>query len=137
MIRRRSSWLVGVLVCGALAAGCGGSSSNSSKSSSPATTSTPAAAATSSTPASTSSAVPVGPATVQQAVASCKHAIQAQTTFTAATKAKLEAMCAKAATGHAAALKKASQEACENIVKNSMVPASAAMKRALSACRSK
>lgn len=136
MIRRRSSWLVGVLVCGALAAGCG-SSSNSSKSSSPATTSTPAAAATSSTPASTSSAVPVGPATVQQAVASCKQAIQAQTTLTAAAKAKLEGMCAKAATGDTTALKKAAQEVCENIIKSSKVPAGAATEQALLACRSK
>src|SRR5450759_5274976 len=109
MIRRRSSWLVGVLVCGALVAGCG-SSSNSSKSSSPATTSTPAAAATSSTPASTSSAVPVGPATVQQAVANCKRTIQAQPTLTAATKAKVERICTKAGKGDIAELKKAAQE---------------------------
>ena len=134
MILRRSSWLVGVLLCGALVAGCGSSSSNTSSST---TTSTPAAAATtSSTPAATSSS-PAGGASVQAAVAACKQAIQAQSTLPAGAKTKLEAVCLKAANGDTSAVKAAAREVCEEVIKTSAVPAGPAREQALAACKTK
>ena len=139
MIRRRSSWLIGLFLCAALIAGCGSSSSTtSSQSSTPATTSsTPAAAATtSSTTTSTpSTAVPAGD--VAAAVAACKSQIEAQSTLPAGAKSKLEAVCEKAAKGDTAAVKVAAREVCEEVIKNSAVPAGAAQEQALAACKSK
>jgi peptidoglycan DL-endopeptidase CwlO len=139
MIRRRSSWLIGLFLCAALIAGCGSSSSTTStQSSTPATTSsTPAAAATStSTTTSTpSSAVP--PANIAAAVAACKSQIEAQSTLPAKAKSKLEAVCEKAAKGDSSAVKVAAREICEEVIKNSSVPAGAAQEQALAACKKK
>lgn len=137
MIRRRSSWLIGLLLCAALIAGCGSSSSTtSSQSSTPATTASTPAAATSSTTTSTStSAVPA--ANVAAAVSACKSQIEAQSTLPAGAKSKLEAVCEKAAKGDTAAVKVAAREVCEEVIKNSAVPAGAAQEQALAACKSK
>jgi hypothetical protein len=112
------TWLLAAIVAGALLAGCGSSSSTTSS------------AATSSTPSATTT--PIGGAA---AVAACKQAIQAQTTLPAGAKGKLEAICAKAASGDQAAVRKVAQEVCEEVVKNSAVPAGAAREQALAACK--
>jgi hypothetical protein len=121
------TWLLAALIAGVLLAGCGSSSSTTS-SAAPATTA--AAATTSSTPSAT--ITPVGGAA---AVAACKQAIQAQTTLPAGAKSKLEAICAKAASGDQAAVRKAAQEVCEEVVNKSAVPAGAAREQALAACK--
>jgi|SRR5271163_1117109 len=113
-----SRWLVVTLAGGALLVGCG--SSNSSTTSSQ------------TTPSGTS-AVP--PAAGQQAATSCKHAIQSQTKLSASDKAKLEALCAKAASGSAADLTQIAHEVCVELVNVSHVPAGAARERALSLCK--
>jgi hypothetical protein len=135
MIRRRSSWPIGLLLCAALIAGCGSSSSTtSSQSSTPATTSSTPAATTSSSTASTSTGA-VPPANVAQAVAACKSQIEAQSTLPARAKSKLEAVCEKAAKGDTSAVKAAAREVCEEVIKSSSVPAGAAQEQALAACR--
>ena len=144
MIRRRSSWLVGVLLCGALFAGCGSSSSSSTstQSSTPASTAS-TASTTSSTPASTStststpSRIHLSGAKLAQAVAICKQQIKAQSTLPAGAKSKLEAVCEKAAKGDTAAVRQAAKEICEEVVNSSKVPAGAAKERALAACKTK
>jgi hypothetical protein len=130
------TWLLAALIAAALLAGCGSSSSTTS-SAAPATssaapaTSTPAA---SSTPSATTTPA-VGSAGAA-AVAACKQAIQAQTTLPAGAKSKLEAVCAKAANGDQAAVRKAAEEVCEEVVNKSNVPAGAAREQALAACKS-
>ncbi len=139
MIRRRSSWLIGLFLCAVLIAGCGSSSSTtSSQSSTPAatTSSTPAATTTSSTTSTTSSSA-VPPANIAAAVATCKSQIEAQSTLPAGAKSKLEAVCEKAAKGDTAAVKVAAREVCEEVIKNSPVPAGAAQEQALAACKTK
>lgn len=123
----------------ALIAGCGSSSSitsstTSSQSSTPATTSSTPAASTSSTTQSTSTSTAVPPANIAQAIATCKSQIQAQSTLPAGAKTKLEAVCEKAAKGDTAAVKVAAREVCEEVIKNSSVPASA-QQQALAACK--
>jgi hypothetical protein len=71
------------------------------------------------------------------AVAACKQAIQAQTTLPASAKSKLEAVCSKAASGDQAAVKKAAEEVCEEVVNRASPPAGAAREQALAACKSK
>jgi hypothetical protein len=130
---RPFTWLLAALIAGALLAGCGSSSSTTS-SATPATTSTPAAATTtSSTPSATTT--PIGGAAGAAAVAACKQAVQAQTTLPAGAKSKLEAICAKAASGDQAAVRKVAQEVCEEVVNASAVPAGAAREQALAACK--
>jgi hypothetical protein len=127
---RPFTWLLAALIAAALLAGCGSSSSTTS-SAAPAT-STPAS---SSTPAATST--PITGSAGAAAVAACKQAIQAQTTLPAGAKGKLEAVCAKAASGDQTAVRKAAEEVCEEVVKNSAVPAGVAKEQALAACKGK
>jgi len=126
MIRTRSSWLAALLLPAALIAGCGSSSSSSSS------TSTPAASTT-----STGGVSAVPPADVAAAVAACKKEIQTQSTLPASAKTKLEGVCEKAAKGDGEAVKKAAREVCEEVIKNSPIPAGAAQEQALAACKAK
>ena len=136
MIRSRFLWLVGVLACGALIAGCGSSSSTSSSTAS--TTSKPAATtSTTSTTATTSSTPALSGAALTQAVSLCKNQIKAQTTLPAGAKSKLEGVCEKAAKGDSAAVKQVAREVCEEVVNSSKVPGGAAKEQALSACKTK
>ena len=70
-------------------------------------------------------------------MAACKQAIQAQTTLPKGAKEKLEGVCAKAAKGDQAAVKKAAQEVCEEVINKSVIPAGSAKEQALSACKQK
>ena len=132
MIRRRSSWLVAVLLCGALIAGCGSSSSSSTAASTASTGGTPASTSPSST---TASPLHLSGAQLAQAVAVCKQQIQSQSTLPAGAKGKLEAVCEKAARGDTGAVKQAAREICEEVVNNSKIPAGAAKEQALTACK--
>jgi len=125
MTRRRSAWLAALVLPAALIAGCGSSSSSTSTS----------APSTSSSAAGTSSAIP--PANVAQAVEACKKLIQNQSALPASAKAKLEGVCEKAAKGDGEAVKKAAREVCEEVIKNSPVPAGVAQEQALAACKAK
>jgi hypothetical protein len=110
---------------GALLAGCGGSSNTSSSSSAPAS-----APATPTTPSSTgggtgaaAASIASNPA-VQQAVAACKQSINASPTLSAGVKSKLVGVCDQAATGNPTAIRKATSQVCQEVVKSS-VPSSA------------
>jgi NAD(P)H-hydrate repair Nnr-like enzyme with NAD(P)H-hydrate dehydratase domain len=131
MIRRPVTWLAVLLLGGALLAGCGSSSTTTSQS-----TSTPAATTAGSSSGTT--ATPGGAAAIAtpQAVEACKHAIQAQQSLPASSKSKLEAVCARAATGDTAAVKQAAREVCEEVVNRSPVPAFA-KEQAIAACKSR
>ncbi len=127
MIRRRSTRLAGVLLCGALVAGCGGSGGSTAS-----TQSTTAASST-----ATSGAPSLSGSKLTQAVAACKQQIKAQTTLPAGAKSKLEAVCEKAAEGDSAAVKQAAQEVCEEVVSDAKVPAGVARDEALAGCKAK
>jgi hypothetical protein len=72
---------------------------------------------------------------VQQAIATCKQAIQAQSALPSASKSKLEAICAKAAKGDAAAVRKAAQEVCAEIANGSAVGSGPAREAVVAACK--
>jgi hypothetical protein len=111
-----STWLAVAVAGGALIAGCGGSS-----------TQTTSAAQT-----STAQSSVVG----QEAVATCDHNVQAEKTLSAAAKAKLEQICAKAANGSPATLQQVAHEACIELVNASHVPAGLPKAEALAICAS-
>jgi hypothetical protein len=69
---------------------------------------------------------------VIQAVAACKASINSAPTLSADSKTELVKLCDEAATGDPAAIKKATAEVCQQVVKDS-VP-SAAQSAALAAC---
>jgi len=120
MKTRLCTLCVVALTGGALLAGCGGSSSSSS-------VSTPASAPA--TPNSTSGAA--GPAAssiannpaVQQAVAACKQSINASPVLAAGVKSRLVSVCDQAATGDPTAIRKATAQVCQEVVRSS-VPSS-------------
>lgn len=126
-----STWLAAALLATVLS-GCGGSSKSSTTSggaaSSGGSSSTSSSTSTNGVPAGTS---PAGVA----AITACKQAIQAQTSLPATAKAKLESVCAKAASGDQAAVRKAAQEVCEEVINKSAVPAGPAKEHALQTCR--
>jgi len=130
MTRSRLACLLGPLLCCALIAGCGSSSTTKSQSSSTAT-------AASSTSGTTSTGASKGGASVQQQIAACKQEIAAQSSLPAKAKAKLEAVCAKAANGDTAAVKQAAKEICEEVIDGSAVPAGPTREKALAACKGK
>jgi hypothetical protein len=117
---RPSAWLLTALAAAVLLTGCGGGSSSSSS-----TTAAPGSASTQSTS---------GPASAS-AIAACKQAIKAQATLPAGAKGKLEGVCAKAASGDQAAVRKAAQEVCEEVIDKSAIPAGVARQNALKACK--
>jgi len=140
MFRQRSKWIVVVVVGSVFIAGCGSSSSSSSTSSSTAattatTSSTPASSTgtTSSTPSTTPN--PASSAGLADAVAECKSVIKEAPTLGASTKAKVEAICNKAADGDLAGARAAAKEVCEEVINASPIPAGAVKEHALAACK--
>ncbi len=125
----RSPLLAAALALAVILGGCGSSSSSSSSASTSQSTA-------SSTP-STSAAGALTGASAAEAVEVCKKEIAAQTTLPASAKAKLEGVCDKASKGDSAAVKKAAQEVCEEVINTSAVPAGAAKEEALAACKGK
>jgi len=141
MIRELSKWLVVALVGSVFIAGCG-SSSNSTSSSQSSSTPAPSGAAggtTSSTPVTTgtTSTAPTSTpsaAGVAQAVAACKSIITRAPTLSAATKAKVEDICNKAASGDLAGARAAAKEVCAEVINASPIPGPAKT-QALAACQ--
>jgi hypothetical protein len=141
MIRELSKWLVVALVGSVFIAGCG-SGSNSTSSSQSSSTPAPSGAAggqTSSTPATTgtTSTAPTSTpsaAGVAQAVAVCKSIITRASTLSAATKAKVEGICNKAASGDLAGARAAAKEVCAEVINASPIPGPAKA-QALAACQ--
>jgi hypothetical protein len=126
MRARPSIWLAALLSAAALLAGCGSSSKSSNS------TATTSATGAGSTPTSTA---PVAPgASGAAAIAACKQAIQAETSLPATAKAKLEAVCGKAASGDQEAVRKAAKEVCEEVIQKAAIPNSS-KERALQTCR--
>jgi hypothetical protein len=136
MIRRRSSWLGGMLACALLVVGCGGgSSTTASQSAKP-----PAGATTTTTTSGTSATPPTsapGGAKVAQAIAACKAEIKAQSTLPASAKSKLEGICSKVAKGDKKAVRAVAREVCEEVIHGASLPAGATREQALAACRAK
>ena len=148
MMRTLSTWFIFAVAATALMAGCGGKSTTTS--STPAS-STPTSTSSSSTStahpptggvSAGSSGATSGPGTPAQqkvagkhAVASCKSAIQAQTSIPASAKGKLEAICGKAAAGSREALEKVAHEECVALVSATPLPNEAAKQRALAICK--
>lgn len=125
------------LVCGLLAAGCGGGSKSSKTQTAPplppptapppTAPPPPPAAGTTSVDTATSSG-----GSVAQAVALCKSSVE-QAQVDAASKADLKALCDKAASGDLAAVRKAAREICRKVVERN-VPAGSQRDQALQAC---
>jgi len=122
-----------VLVCGLLAAGCGGGSKSgnaetAAQASPPPPPPPPPAAA------ATTSATATKPTSdsIVQAVALCKTSVE-QAQVDAASKADLKALCDKAASGDIKAVQKAAREVCRKIVERN-VPAGSQRDQALQAC---
>lgn len=136
--RRYSPLLAALLLCALLLAACGSSSSSSNSSSAPAPGAQTAPAGTSST-SSSSSTVPStksgSSSDVQAAVEECKQIIKVQTKLPAGAKEKLENACLKAAHGDTAAVKKAAQEVCEEVIDSSAVPNGSAKEAAVASCK--
>jgi hypothetical protein len=108
-----STWVVVALAAALLMAGCGSSSS--------------------STTVNSQTAIP--PAGAKQAVASCEQAVRSQQTISASAKAKLEAICKKAAGGGQAGLQNVAREVCIELLDASHVPAGEQRVKALAACK--
>ncbi len=145
MIRELSKWLVVALVGSVFIAGCGSSSnstSSSQSSSTPApsgaaggtTSSTPVSTGTTSTAPTSTSSAPTSAAGVAQAVAACKSIITRAPTLSAATKAKVEDICNKAASGDLAGARAAAKEVCAEVINASPIPGPAKA-QALVACQ--
>lgn len=108
--------LLVVLACALLAAGCGGGGGGGSKSS-----------GSGSSGSSTSSAV-------KQGVQACKDSVDRANGLSASVKKDLKDICAKAGSGDADAVRKATQDVCVKIVEQN-TPAGAARDQAVSACK--
>jgi len=140
MLARRSQLLTGVLLCAALISGCGssgGSTTGGSTASTPAATASTASTTTSSSAAPPTSAIPSGPISAAQlaaAVAECKSVIERAPTLSAGLKAKVEAICNKAASGNIAAARAAAREVCVEVINSTPIP-TAQKTQALAACK--
>ena len=94
------------------------------------TTSTPSTASTPSTIPNPASA-----AGLADAVAECRAVIKEAPTLSSSTKAKVEAICNKAADGNLAGARAAAKEVCEEVINASPIPAGAIKEHALAACK--
>jgi hypothetical protein len=135
MIRKRSTWLVIALAGAALLAGCGSSSSSSTSSTSSSQSSSTPASTGSTAAQTTSTPSGAGGVAVAAAVAACRRSVQTAAQVSSSVKAKVEAICDKAAHGDVAGAEKAGREVCAEVINASPIPA-AAKEQALSACKS-
>ena len=118
--------VVGLLVAGALVAGCGGDD-NKSDSSSASTPTTDTGGSGGSSGGSSSNPQ------VKQAVEACKQQIAAQPGIDASVKADLTKICEKAASGDEQAVRDATKQVCTKLVEAN-VPDGPARDQALAAC---
>jgi hypothetical protein len=118
--------LVAMLASAILAAGCGGGDDNGSSDSSKSSGSTSSSSDTTSSPSSN--------ANVQQVVDSCKQSVSAAQGLSSSAKKDLNDLCEKAGSGDEAAARKASQNVCVTIVKDT-IPSGPARDQAVDACK--
>jgi hypothetical protein len=124
------SCLVVALLGVALLAGCGGGSNSTSSTATTATGSQSREVTGGKTSSGTAAAHPLTP---KQRVEVCKRIIQAPSTLSASTKAKLEQTCEKAAASTSTtAEREIIREACSALA--SRAPAGVARERALAVC---
>lgn len=144
MTRRFYASLLPMLAAAVLLVGCGSSSSSSSSSgSTAATSSTPSTSSTSSTAQTGSTATTPTSRTgstsstpsPESVIASCKSGVKSLPSLRQSTKEHLEKICEKAAGGDAVAKRKATAEACRELVNASPLPAGKPKDRALAACK--
>jgi hypothetical protein len=133
MFRQRSKWLVVAVIGSAFIAGCGSSSSSSSTSSQSSSTVATSSAASATGTASTPSTAPSS-AAVADAVAECKSVIKAAPTLSGSAKAKVEAICNKAADGDLAGARAAAKEVCVEVINSTPIPPPL-KERALAECK--
>jgi hypothetical protein len=136
MTRRLSTWLVLVALGATVLAGCGGggSSSTSANQSGSTATTTSSTVKTTATTVTVPSNIPITPGAVGQAVAVCKSIIDRAPTLSSSTRAKVEAICNKAAHGDEAGARAAAKGVCAEVIDASPIPA-AAKAQALAACK--
>ena len=118
--------VVGLLVAGAVVAGCGDDEKKENSTASAPTTETGASGGGS------GGADPSDPQ-VQQAVEACKQQIGAQPGLSADVKADLEEICQKAASGDEAAVRDATKQVCIKLIEEN-VPEGPAREQALASC---
>jgi hypothetical protein len=117
--------VLGLLVAGALVAGCGGDDNKSSDAG--------AKTAAAAEPASGGAAVDANNPQVQAAVDACKQQVQANPQISDGVKADLDKICEKAGSGDEKAIREASRDVCRKIVEET-APAGPARDQALTAC---
>lgn len=141
----RSMWLLAMLLCTALLAGCGSSSSSTTTattSSTPAastpTTSSTATASTSAatTPTSTTPTAPANPSasSITQLAATVCKSTAARANLPAALKAKVEEICHQAATGHQAQAIEEARKICVESINAIPGPNTPEKEKALKEC---
>ena len=114
--------LVAVLASAVLAAGCGGGDDNGGGSDSSKSSGTSTSGSSSSNE------------NVQQVVDSCKQSVNAASSLSSAAKKDLNDLCEKAGSGDEAAARKASEDVCVRIVKDT-IPSGPARDQAVDACK--
>ena len=117
--------VLGLLVAGALVAGCGGDDNKSGDGDAK-----PAAATTESAGGATVD--PDNPQ-VKAAVDACKQQVQANAQLSDSVKSDLDKICEKAASGDEKAVREASRDVCRKVVEET-APEGPARDQALSAC---
>jgi|SRR5215211_276028 len=105
--------IVALLTCAAVTGGCGGGDDNGGGASDNSSS---------------------GDANAQRVVDDCKRSVNAAQSLSSAAKKDLNDLCEKAGSGDEDAARKASQDVCARIVKDT-VPAGAARDQAVDACR--
>src|SRR5829696_5075998 len=129
-------FVIGLIMAGALVAGCG-DDNNDTSSDSAATQSTDTGASSGGDTSteeggSSGGANPSGPQ-VQQAVESCKQQIGAQPGLSEDVKSDLEKICEKAASGDEKEVREATKQVCIKLIEEN-VPEGPAREQALASC---
>ena len=133
--------VVGLIVAGALVAGCGDDDKDSSTSASTPTTQTdaggttteePGGSTTTEEPGGSGGASPSDPQ-IKQAVEACKQQIDAQPGIDDSVKSDLNKICEKAASGDEQAVRDATKQVCTKLIEAN-VPDGPARDQALAAC---
>ncbi len=135
MLRAHRILPLALLAAAIVAAGCGGSSGSSGSSSSSASTAATSSTAATAPTGSTATAPAAVPSAGTSEVAACKRGVGTLLRLPQGTRERLEAICEKAASGNAATKRRATEEACREVVNASPLPAGEAKQRSLAACK--
>lgn len=126
--------LVGLLVAGAVVAGCGEDENDTQGAGTPTTeTGGGGSADPTTTEEGGGSGAQPSEQQVEEAVAACKRQIDTQSGVSADVKADLEQICENAASGDEQAVRDATKEVCTKLIEEN-VPDGPAREQALSAC---